>query len=112
MYSPILLLTICFLQHALGVAWNSEEGALHNHEVVPTLHAISLRWGRIPNVIVAAGRYDGIIVSEKGHVLERFGLPVRLQNPFWPFSNAQPRDFSPRLLQAVDFKSEIKCLRL
>ena len=51
---------------------------MHQHEVVPTLQAIPLRWGRVPNVVLAAGRYEGVIVSEKGHVLENFRLPVRI----------------------------------
>lgn len=59
------------------------------HEVVPSLQAIPLRWGKRPNVIAAVGRYDGIIVSEKGHLLETFGLPVSLI-----FRNPSQADFA------------------
>ena len=45
--------------------------------VVPTLEAVSLRRGGIPNVILAAGASSASILSEHGHQLDTIHLPVR-----------------------------------
>ena len=44
---------------------------------VPTLEAIALRRGGIPNVLLAAGAGSAAILSEHGHQLDAIRFPVR-----------------------------------
>ncbi len=45
---------------------------------MPSLQSIPLRWGGIPTLLLASGAFEGVVVSEHGHLIDRFGFPVRL----------------------------------
>lgn len=72
------------MQHKVGVSWANWEGANGVLKVAPTLEAIPLRWGGIPTVLLAAGASQAAIVSEHGHVLDSFSLPVHSSSSFEP----------------------------
>lgn len=66
------------MQYSYGVDWNNWDAAAGGkHRVAPTLKAIPLRWKGIATALLASGAFETVIVSEKGHILDRFGLPVR-----------------------------------
>ena len=65
------------LQHAHGLAWSTSGSRSPYMQVKPTLEAMSLRRGGIPNVVLAAGAGTANILSEHGHQLEAIHLPVR-----------------------------------
>ena len=69
------------LQYAFGVNWENWGGEAAARKVVPTLEAIPLRQGGIPTAILAAGAFTAAIVSEHGHTLDSFGLPVHPARP-------------------------------
>ena len=64
------------MQISAGVNWENYGGEHASHRVTPTLEAIPFRWGGIPVAILAAGAYSAAILSEHGHVLDEFRLPV------------------------------------
>lgn len=64
------------LQHDFDVSWKHKGEAVRQSKAVASLQAIPLRWGTRPTVILAAGDYDAVVVSEKGHLLDRFAFPV------------------------------------
>ena len=65
------------LQHAYGLAWSTSGSRSPYMQVAPTLEAMSLRRGGIPNVLLAAGAGTASIISEHGNQLEVIHLPVR-----------------------------------
>jgi hypothetical protein len=65
------------MQHAFGLAWSASQSRSPFMRAVPTLEAIALRRGGIPNVLLAAGAGSAAILSEHGHQLDNIRFPVR-----------------------------------
>ena len=65
------------MQHAFGLAWSASQSRSPFMRAVPTLEAIALRKGGIPNVLLAAGAGSAAILSEHGHQLDTIRFPVR-----------------------------------
>lgn len=65
------------MQHDFGIPWNNRGSEQAERRVVPSLQAIPLRWGGIPTLLLASGAFEGVVVSEHGHLIDRMGFPVR-----------------------------------
>lgn len=65
------------LQHAFGLSWSTSQSRSPFMRAVPTLEAMALRRGSIPNVVLAAGASSAAILSEHGHQLDTIQFPVR-----------------------------------
>ena len=66
-----------WVQHALGLAWPTSRSRSPFLQTAPTLEAVALRRGSIPNVLVAAGASSAAILSEHGRELDAISFPVR-----------------------------------
>ena len=66
-----------WVQHALGLAWPTSRSRSPFLQTAPTLEAMALRRGSIPNVLVAAGASSAAILSEHGRELDAISFPVR-----------------------------------
>ena len=66
-----------WVQHALGLAWPTSRSRSPFLQAAPTLEAVALRRGAIPNVLLAAGASSAAILSEHGRELDAISFPVR-----------------------------------
>ena len=65
------------MQVDAGAAWwmsGGHRGVLH---AAPTLEAMPLRQHALPTALLAAGTTHASLLSEHGHILAAFDLPVR-----------------------------------
>ena len=71
----------CVMQHNFGINWDNWGGGggrQAGRRVAPTLQAMPLRCGGIPTLVLASGAFEGVVISEHGHLIDRFGFPVSL----------------------------------
>ena len=66
-----------WVQHALRLAWPTSRSRSPFLQAAPTLEAMALRRGSIPNVLLAAGASSATILSEHGRELDAISFPVR-----------------------------------